>query len=166
MTSRSIARLVLLMYWVIPAIVLPSLILVLIKLITQTEPIGDFLTRASKDFVDNSFLLLAQTAIMLITIWILGGLIPILIHKNRINSFFVGSTCLLILWLILFLTSALTSSGISAVEMGDFYFKITFQRWVNYDLVPFIIIGAIHGLTTGFFLGREIKKKTDVAGKP
>lgn len=162
MTTKSIGRLVFLKHFSVWTLATPALVILVLKFVEPNdESIGHLLIRIFYALIDNAGFLACQTLVTLIAIWILGGIIADQIIHQRRNPFMISATAILILWLILFLTSALTASAIDAIEMDQFYFKITFETWINYHLIPFFIIGATHGLTAGFFLGREIKNKCE-----
>jgi hypothetical protein len=160
MTINSIGRLVFLKYCALSTVLFPALVISVLWVIYPTgESIGQLLLRALKALLDNSIFLFVELGFILTTIWIFGGTISSqIVHKKR-SPFLVGGLTFLTLWLFLFLTSALTSATIDAVQMYSFYFRITFSRWINYHFIPFLVIGVIHGLCIGFLFGREIKKK-------
>ena len=63
------------------------------------------------------------------------------------------------MWFLLFITCAVTGGIMNSINYGLNGFKSAFMNWTVYGLLPFLLFGIIHGLTTGYFLGREIKKR-------
>lgn len=167
MTTESVGRLFFLKHFSVWVLATPTLVILVLRFVEPTgESISHLLIRIFYALIDNAGFLACQTLVSLISIWILGGIITDqIIHQKR-NPFMISGTAILILWLILFLTSALTASAIDAMEMEQSYFRITFEIWTNYHLIPFFILGATHGLTAGFFLGREIKTKCEKRNAP
>ena len=159
MTTKSHGRLIFLKYFAISTVTIAVLTIVTLRLVMPTgEPWTNLLTRIFDGLIDNSLFLLVQVLTTLIGVWVLGGLLTIQIEKGN-NFFLTSGLAFFALWFILFLSSTLTASTLDAIEMDKLYFRVTFERWTNYHLIPFVEIGIVYGLCLGFFMGKEIKNR-------
>jgi hypothetical protein len=159
MTTKSLGRLIFLKYFTVATAIITVLTFFVLRMVMPTgESLSDLSTRIFRGLIDNSVFLVVQVLMALIGIWVLGGLITSQIQKRK-NFFVTAGLAFLTLWLILFVSATLTASTIDAIEMEKFYFGITFSRWTNYHLIPFIEIGIVYGLCLGFFMGKEIKNR-------
>ena len=163
MTVKSIGRLTLLKYCAISVLAILTLFILTFLIFGDPKVTTVTLERAvatlTNEFLDNSVFVVLQAIMILIEILIIGGLIGELIIKKGRNKFLIGGLTLLAMWLLLFLTSAVTSGLMNSIKYGRQGFESAFLSWTIYGLIPFFAFGIIHGLTTGFFLGREIKKR-------
>lgn len=103
--------------------------------------------------------LVVQVVVICVAIFVVGGKAGELIIKREVNTFLIGFLSLLLLWLILFISSATTSAIINSFTYGLNGFLSAFESWIIYGLVLFLVLGVANGLTLGFFLGIEIKRK-------
>ena len=110
------------------------------------------------EFADNVDFVAIQTILTLVTIWFVGGLSGHWIIEKSKNKFLIGGLSILILWVSLFVGSALTAGVINSVKYGGQGFTSAIESWTIYGLIPFLVFGLIHGLVIGFPLGHEIKK--------
>lgn len=110
------------------------------------------------EFIDNVDFIAIQTILTLVTIWFVGGLSGHLIIEKSKNKFLIGGLSILILWVSLFVSSALTAGVINYVKYGGHGFTSALASWIIYGLIPFLVFGLLHGLVIGFPLGHEIKK--------
>ena len=163
MTVKSIGRLTLLKYCIISVLAILTIFILTFLIFgdskTTTVTLDNAISTLMADFLDNSLFVGIQTIVLLIEIVIIGGLIGELIIKRGKNKFLTGGLTLLTMWLLLFLTCAVTGGIINSIKYGRQGFESAFLSWTVYGLIPFFVFGLIHGLTTGFFLGREIKKR-------
>ena len=162
MTTRTIGRKTLIKYTAISVVTILLLLTVAVLIFGQgtDEPIT--LRRIFKTYwdelVDNVDFVAIQTILTLVTIWFVGGLSGHLIIEKRKNKFLIGGLSILILWIGLFVGSALTAGAINSIKYGGHGFTSALVSWTIYGLIPFLVFGIIHGLVMGFPLGHEIKK--------
>ena len=163
MTAKTIGRQTLLKYCIISVsailTIFISTFLIFGDPTATTVTLDNALSTLMRDFLDNYLFVGIQTVLIIIEILIIGGLIGELIIKREKNIFLVGGLTLLTMWFLLFLTCAVTSGMMNSINYGLNGFKSSFMNWTVYGLLPFLFFGIIHGLTTGYFLGREIKKR-------
>ncbi|SEG51013.1 hypothetical protein [Algoriphagus boritolerans] len=163
MTAKSIGRQTLLKYCIVSVLailtIFISTFLIFADPTTTTVTLDNALSTLMKDFIDNYLFVSIQTAFIIIEILIIGGLIGELIIKGQKNHFIVGGLTLLTMWFLLFITCSVTSGIMNSINYGLNGFKSAFMSWTVFGLLPFLVFGVLHGLTTGYFLGREIKRR-------
>ena len=163
MTVKSIGRLTLLKYCLISVFAILTIFMLTFLTFgdpkTTTVTLDNAVSTLLTDLIDNFLFVCIQTVLLLIQILIIGGLIGELIIKKGKNKFLIGGLTLLTMWLLLFLTCAVTAGIMNSIKYGRQGFESSFLSWTVYGLIPFFVFGLVHGLTTGFFLGRAIKKK-------
>jgi magnesium-transporting ATPase (P-type) len=163
MTAKSIGRQTLLKYCIISVLAILTIFISTFLIFgdptVTTVTLDNAVSTLMRDFLDNYVFVGIQTVLIIIEILIIGGLIGELIIKREKNQFLVGGLTLLTMWFLLFITCAVTGGIMNSVNYGLNGFKSAFMNWTVYGLLPFLFFGIIHGLTTGYFLGREIKKR-------
>jgi hypothetical protein len=113
----------------------------------------------SNEISDNTTFIVIQVLVLLTGIWGLGGHVgQSIISKGR-NRLLVGGLSILILWLVLFLGSAVTAGIENSIKYGPEGFSSAFTGWLIYGLIPFFGFGILNGLLLGFPLGQEIKRE-------
>jgi hypothetical protein len=110
-------------------------------------------------FFENIDFIFIQTAIQLVSIWVLGGCIGRLIIDNGKNIYLVGGLSFLILWIILFIGAMITTGVVNSTKYGWQGFTSAISGWLIYGLLPFMLFGMIHGIAMGYILGNEIRNK-------
>lgn len=111
-----------------------------------------------KEFVENIDFVAIQTILTLVTIWYIGGLCGQLIIQKRKNTFLIGTLSIVTLWISLFIGSTFTAVVINSVKYAAHGTESVILNWIVYSLIPLMVLGLIHGLITGYPLGREIKR--------
>lgn len=163
--SKKIGRLILLKYCFITLtvmLIIPAIIGLTYQMFTD-EPlsVATFYDNLLNDFKGNEIFVIVQTLVLLISIWLIGGLTGKLIidkdYPNKVISFFTFFT----LWVVLFISCGLTGGLIGSMTWGIDGFVSSFIGWLAYGLIPFLIAGIISGLTIGFLFGNELKKKNN-----
>jgi hypothetical protein len=162
MTTRAIGRKTLIKHTAISVVTILLLLTITVLIFgrrtNETITVGRIFKTYWDEFVDNVDFVAIQTILTLVTIWFVGGLSGRLIIEKSKNKFLIGGLSILILWISLFVGSALTAGVMNSVKYGGHGFKSAFVSWMIYGLIPFFIFGIIHGLLIGFPLGHEIKK--------
>ena len=115
-----------------------------------------------KDIVGNEIFLLIQIVVLLFGIWSFGGLSGRLIIDKGKSKFKVSVLTIFMLWVLLFVSSALTVAIENTITWGIKGFGSAVTGWLIYGLFLFLILGMVHGLTFGYFMGREIKRKGNI----
>ena len=163
MTAKLIGRQTLLKYSIISVLVILTIFILTFLIFgdstVTTVTLDNAVSTLMRDFLNNHLFVGIQTVFLVIEILIIGGLIGELIIKRDKNQFLVGGLTLLTMWFLLFITCAVTSGIMNSINYGLNGFKSSFMNWTVYGLLPFLFFGIIHGLTTGYFLGQEIKKR-------
>ena len=163
MTTRTIGRKTLLKYTAISVVTILLLLTIAVLVFRQETDTSITLGRIFKTYwdelVDNVDFVAIQTILTLVTIWYVGGLSGQLIIEKTKNKFLIGGLSILILWVSLFVGSALTAGVINSIKYGGLGFTSALENWIIYGLIPFIVFGLIHGLVFGFPLGHEIKRR-------
>lgn len=164
--SRKIGRTTLLKYCffsVALILAIPILIGLSYQVFTD-EPISvsTFFQNMFKDVVGNEIFLLIQIVVLLFGIWSFGGLSGRLIIDKGKSKFKVSVLTIFMLWVLLFVSSALTAAFENTITWGIKGFGSAVTGWLIYGLFLFLILGMVHGLTFGYFMGREIKRKGNI----
>ena len=107
---------------------------------------------------EMKFYLFVQVLVMAISIWLLGGLAGTKILDERKGKFKTGFLTIVGLWGVLFISSSLTEAIIKSFKWGPTHSIELFIGWFMYGFLIYLIIGVLHGLTTGYLLGNEIEK--------
>ena len=162
-TSKKIGRITLLKYSffsVAIALAIPLLIGLFYQ-VFKDEPINllTFFQNSFKDIVGNEIFLLIQVIVILIGIWLFGGIAGQLIIEQEKSKFKVSVLTIFMLWVLLLIRSTFSTAIENTITSGTNGFGSAITNWLIYGLVLFLILGIIHGLTIGYFMGREIKSK-------
>ena len=112
-----------------------------------------------KEADGNEIFLLIQIIVVLIAIWFLGGISGQLIIDKEKSKFKVSVLTIFMLWILLFISSTLSTAIENTITWGTKGFGSTVTGWLIYGLFLFLILGITHGLTMGYFLGKEIERK-------
>ena len=125
------------------------------------EPISvlTFFQNIFKDAVGNEIFLLIQIIVVLAGIWLFGGISGQLIIDKGKSKFMVSVLTIFMLWVLLFVSSTLSAAIENTITWGTKGFGSAVTGWLIYGLFLFLMLGIIHGLTMGYFMGREIKRK-------
>ena len=162
MTIKKIGRLTLFKYCIISVIAflaIPIFLVLLYDIFSNEHlSISVFLNNLNKDFKVNELFVFIQVLIVLVGIWIFGGIAGQLIIIEKRGKFLIGSVTIFKLWMLLFISSALTGGLLNSSKYGQ-GFSTALADWFIYGLLLYIFLGAVHGLLIGFFLGREIFNK-------
>ncbi|MFP5470481.1 MAG: hypothetical protein ACLGGV_02710 [Bacteroidia bacterium] len=163
MNSKKIGRVVLLKYCIISLIaifIIPIIIGIILKIFTNNEiSIVAFFENISIDLQDNLLFTIIQFFVTLTLIWLIGGITGKLILDKNKSKFLIGSLAFFTLWIFLFISCAITTE-IEKLILSKYYeFTSGFLGWVYFGLLQFLILGLIHGLIMGYFLGKDIEKR-------
>ena len=112
-----------------------------------------------KDADGNSIFLLIQIIVVLIAIWFFGGIAGQLIIDKEKSKFKVSVLTIFMLWILLFISSTLSAAIENTINWGAKGFGSAVTGWLIYGLFLFLILGTIHGLSIGYFMGKEIERK-------
>jgi hypothetical protein len=125
------------------------------------EPVSilTFFGNLITDIDDNRIFYIVQALVLLLGIWLIGGTAGRLIVKQNTSRFLVGGLTLFLLWILLFISSTLTTAIKNSIIWGQKGFESVVANWMIYGLFLYLMLGVVHGLTMGYFLGREIKEK-------
>lgn len=118
-----------------------------------------FIKNMFKDIKGNEVFLLIQVIVMLTGIWFFGGIAGKLIIDKGKPKLKVSVLTIFMLWILLFISSTLTAAIENTITWGTKGFSSAVTGWIMYGLFLFILFGIIHGLTLGYFMGKEIDKK-------
>jgi len=162
-TSKKIGRMTLLKYCffsVAIVLTIPIVIGLTYQIFTD-EPISvvTFYKNMFRDADGNEIFLLIQIVVVLTGVWLFGGAAGRLIIDKEKSKFRVGVLTIFMLWVLLFISSTLSAGIENAITWGARGFGSAVTEWLIYGLFLFLILGLIHGLTMGYFMGREIKRK-------
>lgn len=100
----------------------------------------------------NEIFLLIQIAVVLIGIWLFGGIAGRLIIDKEQSKFKVGSLTFFMLWVLLLTSSTLTAAIENTITWGEKGFGSAITGWLVYGLFLFLILGIIHGTTMGYVI--------------
>jgi len=162
MRIKNIGRLALFKWSVISALVFfvfPVIIALTYQLFTkQSISVTTFYNNLRNDLKGNEIFVIVQIFVILLGIWVFGGIASWLIIKKKRNRFFISWLTIFSLWILLFFSSAITAgiNDFSKYRQNGFMSELT--GWLAYGLTLYIVLGAVHGLIFGHFLGREILK--------
>ena len=161
--SKKIGRITLLKYCffsVAIALTIPVIIGLSYQIFTN-EPISivTFFKNMFKDADGNSIFLLIQIIVVLIAIWFFGGIAGQLIIDKEKSKFKVSVLTIFMLWILLFISSTLCAAIENTINWGAKGFGSAVTGWLIYGLFLFLILGTIHGLSIGYFMGKEIERK-------
>lgn len=123
----------------------------------QSLSIGFFFKSIFEDVNDNVIFLLIPTIALLVGIWLFGGIAGQLIIDKGKSEFKYGFLTVFMLWILLFISSTLSAAIENSVTWGLKGFGGAIIGWLVYGLFLFLILGIIHGLIMGYFIGKEIK---------
>lgn len=98
-----------------------------------------------------------QILIIIGAIWFLGPALAKQVIKNKQNYFWMGALTIITLWMILFLSSTLTSATQNSFKYGIEGFESAITNWFIFGFFLFLVLGVLHGLLIGYFLGKKIK---------
>ena len=145
----------------IAIILLFSILIGLFYQIFTDEPISilTFFDNRFNDLLGNEIFLLIQVVVMLLGIWFIGGISGNLIIDKGKSKFKVSVLTVLMLWVLLFISLTLNAAIENTMIWGVKGFISALTGWLIYGLLLFLLLGIIHGLTMGYFIGREIKIK-------
>lgn len=163
MTTKNIGRITLLKYSLISVAIFFAIpvIFVLIYHIFSNEPVkvATFFDNLKSDLKGNELFVLIQIIVILLGTWTFGPIAGRLIITRKRNSFFIGWLTIFLLWILLFFSCVLTDGVTYFLKYGENDFLFELIGWVGYGLSLYIVLGAVHGLIFGYFLGNEIHKK-------
>lgn len=112
-----------------------------------------------KNLDGNEVFVLIQILVILAGIWLIGGTAGRRIIDKNNPKFLTGALTFFLLWVLLFTSSTLTAAIENSMIWGQKGFGSAVTGWIIYGLFLFLIFGIVHGLTMGYFMGREIKRK-------
>ena len=162
MTIKNIGRLTLLKYSLISVALFFAIpiIIVLVYQIFSNDPVKvtTFFDNLKSDLKGNELFVLIQIVVILIGIWTFGALAGRLIIIQKRNKFFIGWLTIFFLWILLFLSCVLTDCVTDYSKYSENDFLSVLIGWLVYGLSLYVILGAVHGLIIGYFLGNEIYK--------
>ncbi len=162
-TSKKIGRITLLKYCFLSfAIFLSIPIIIGLTYEIFTDESGSFVTfynNMINDADGNEIFLLVQIVVVLTGIWLFGGTAGRLIIDKEKSKFMVGVLTIFMLWVLLFISLTLSSGIENTITWGVKGFGSAVSGWLIYGLFLFLTFGVVHGLTMGYFMGREIKLK-------
>ena len=132
-----------------------------IALITQisVDTILTFHHNLIQDLKGNEIFIAIQVIVLIVGIWFIGGKIGQHIIEKGKSKYLVGGFTLFMLWVLLFVSSAITAAIGNTIYWGPDGFEAALLGWVAYGLLLYLCFGVIHGLTMGYFLGWEVKKR-------
>lgn len=162
MSIKSIGRIALFKWSVISVMVffiLPAIIALTYQIFTdESISVTPFYKNLKNDLRGNEIFVVVQILIILLGIWGFGGIASWLIIKKKRNRFFISWLTIFSLWILLFFSSAITTGISDFSKYGQNGFISELTGWLAYGLSLYIVLGAVHGLVFGHFLGREIFK--------
>ena len=162
-TSKKIGRIALLKYCLFSvAIVLAVPVVIgLIYGVFTDEPVSFliFFENMFNDAVGDGIFLVLPVVVILMGIWFMGGISGRLIIDKEKSKFKVSILTFFVLWVLLFISLTLSDAIENSIIWGAKGFGSAVTGWLIYGLFLFLILGIIHGLTMGYFMGREIKRK-------
>lgn len=103
-----------------------------------------------------SFMII-QILVIIGAIWFVGPRLAKQIIKKKKNYFWTSVLTIIFLWMILFLSSTLTSGTQNSFKYGINGFESAVTNWFIYGFFSFLMLGGLHGLVIGYFLGKKIK---------
>ncbi|WP_276498168.1 hypothetical protein [Pontibacter litorisediminis] len=163
MKSKEIGRKTLIRYCIISMLVFlaaPIFIDIFFQIFSDSPKSAiTFFKNLTTEIIDNKVFYVVQAIFVSIAIWLLGGAAGRLIIEKEKSKSLVGALTLFLLWVILFLSSTLTAAFQNYLIWGQEGFKSVVTKWIIYGLLAYLILGAIHGLLFGYFVGRDIKNK-------
>ncbi len=112
-----------------------------------------------KDVGGNEIFLLIQLVVILVGIWLIGGISGQLIIDKGKSKFKVSVLTIFILWILLFVTSTFSVAIENTMTWGVQGFGSAVSGLLIYGLFLFLILGIVNGLMMGYFMGREIYRK-------
>lgn len=162
MRIKNIGRLALFKWSVISILAFfgfPAIIAIAYQIFSeQSISITTFYNNLKNDLKGNEIFVIIQILVILLGIWVFGGLASWLIIKKKRNRFFISWLTIFSLWVLLFFSSAITAGINDFSKYGENGFMSELTSWLAYGLSLYILLGAVHGLIFGHFLGREITK--------
>ena len=143
-------------------LIIPIIIGLSYQLFTdEPKSVLTFYKNSFNDIAGNEIFISVQVIILLIGIWIFGGISGRLIINKEKSRFRVSVMTILLLWILIFISSTLSAAIENTITWGIEGFGSAIKGWLIYGLFPFLILGIIHGLTMGYFFGREVNRKGD-----
>jgi hypothetical protein len=162
MPIKNIGRLALFKWSIISVFVffvLPGIIALTYQIFTdQSISVTTFYKNLKHDLKGNEIFVIVQIFVILLGIWVFGGIASYLIIKKKRNRFFISWLTIFSLWILLLFSSALTAGITDLLKYGQDGFMSGLVAWIAYGLSLYIVLGTVHGLLFGHFLGREICK--------
>ncbi|HRO74594.1 MAG TPA: hypothetical protein PLP27_00425 [Crocinitomicaceae bacterium] len=101
--------------------------------------------------------IIIQVLVIIGAMWFVGPVLAEQIIKKEKNYFWISVLAITSLWMILFLSSTLTSGIQNSFKYGIKGFESTVTNWFIFGFFLFLILGGLHGLLIGYFLGKKIK---------
>ncbi len=170
MSIKNIGRIALFKWSIISVLVffaLPVIIVLTYQIFTdESISVTTFYKNLKSDLKGNEIFVIIQIFVILLGIWVFGGIASWLIIKKKRNRFFISWLTIFSLWILLFFSSAITAGISDLSKYGQNGFMSELIGWLAYGLSLYIVLGAVHGLLFGHFLGREIFKAGQQGKRP
>lgn len=138
-------------------VIIPGTIGLILLLAGETLSVITYYRNTIKEVNSNLTFVLIQVLIQLGGIWLIGPKLAKLIIKRNKNYYWISVLSIISLWMLLFISSSVTSGIQNSFKYGKDGFESALISWFIYGFLIFMIIGLVHGLIIGFFLGRKIK---------
>ena len=163
MSNKNIGRFVLFKYCIISLGVIISIVLIieLYNLVFIDHVSGStFLKNQLNYLYSNMGFFGVQVIVMSGGIWVIGGIAgqTIITQKFR-HKMLVGGLTLFLMWVLLFISSALDVAIEYSINWGWEGFGPAISGWLINGLFNYLFFGAIHGLFMGYYVERDIKLK-------
>ena len=163
MTAKSMGRHTLFKFISISIVLILALYILIFLLFADptvtTVTLENAISTLAKEFVENIWFVVVQFLLLLLLVFILGGLVGDLIITKRKNFAVTGGLTILLIWVLLFINCAVTGGVMNSIKYGLNGFTSAVMSWVVFGLFPFLFFGLVHGLALGYFLGRAVKKR-------
>ena len=158
--SKNIGRLVLLKYCslsVLIIIMIPVVVSLSYQVFTD-EPISiiTFFKNIFNDVNGYGFSIIIPITSIATGIWVLGGFAGRYIIDKNISKTKIGFMTVFILWGVLLISSTLGAGIENSITYGFSGFCSAIFSWMIYGFFLFILFGVLHGLSIGYFIGKEI----------
>ena len=101
--------------------------------------------------------IIIQVLVIIGAIWFIGPVLARRVIKNKQNYFWISVLTIITLWMIFFLSSTLASATQNSFKYGIEGFESAITNWFIFGFFQFLVLGVLHGLLIGYFLGKKIK---------
>lgn len=139
-------------------IVLPVAVSIILLLYNGSGSIDFFYQNLYKEVEANCLFISIQVIVLFSAVWCLGPMLAKQILEKKENYYTTSALNVFLLWLIIFVSSSITSGIQSSIVFGIHEFSNTLTNWFIFGFISFTLLGILHGLLIGFFIGKRIIK--------